>query len=431
MLNAVFSALPSAGSELHNMANYRAGGRTRRSSLLCVLLILLMVMTLGPVIGKIPLTVIAGIIVSVGFGLFDRWTLDLFRNLWQAGEQRKRILANLSVTIMVALVTVCVNLIVAVLIGIAIASGLFVVRMGKSIVKRKYEGNRIRSKKVRSIKNNVLLEERGKGIIVYELHGPLFFGSADNLAREIDGAMNRCNYCILDMKRVNEIDSTGAKILGQVSKKLTASGKYLLISYLKDNPSLSNFLKAMGVYKTLSEDCFFPDTDAALEWAEDNVLTQSLEPAGAPGAILLEQMDILRDFTPQEVHALEQKLTRNTFNKGEIILKEGDTDRNLFFLVKGLVSVRILLPQSERYKRLITYSAGVTFGEMAFLDGSPRSADVWSDEDAETFVLSPAEFNALQEESPPTAIKLIRNIALEICERLRLRTNEVRTLEEG
>ena len=431
MLNAVFSALPSAGSELHNMANYRAGGRTRRSSLLCVLLILFMVMTLGPVIGKIPLTVIAGIIVSVGFGLFDRWTLDLFRNLWQAGEQRKRILANLAVTVMVALVTVCVNLIVAVLIGIAIASGLFVVRMGKSIVKRKYEGDQIRSKKVRSIKNNVLLEERGKGIIVYELHGPLFFGSADNLAREIDDAMNRCNYCILDMKRVNEIDSTGAKILGQISRKLTASGKYLLISYLKDNPSLSNFLKAMGIYKTLSEDCFFPDTDAALEWAEDNVLTQSLEPAGACGAIQLKQMDILSDFTPRELHTLEQKLRRKTFNKGEIIVKEGATDRNLFFLVKGLVSVRILLPQSERYKRLITYSAGVTFGEMAFLDGSPRSADVWSDEDAETFVLSPAEFNALQEESPQTAIKLIRNIALEISERLRLRTNEVRALEEG
>jgi len=431
ILNAVFSALPSAGSELHNMANYRAGGRTRRSSLLCVLLILFMVMTLGPVIGKIPLTVIAGIIVSVGFGLFDRWTLDLFCNLWQAGEQRKRVLANLAVTVMVAVVTVCVNLIIAVLIGIAIASGLFVVRMGKSIVKRKYEGDRIHSKKVRSIKNNVLLEERGKGIIVYELHGPLFFGSADNLAREIDGAMNRCNYCILDMKRVNEIDSTGAKILGHINKKLTASGKYLLISYLKDNPSLSNFLKAMGVYKTLSEDCFFPDTDAALEWAEDNVLTQSLEPAGASGAIQLKQMDILRDFTPQEVHALEQKLTRKTFNKGEIIVKEGDTDRNLFFLVKGLVSVRILLPQSERYKRLITYSAGVIFGEMAFLDGSPRSAGVWSDEDAETFVLSPAEFNALQEESPQTAIKLIRNIALEISERLRLRTNEVRALEEG
>jgi CRP-like cAMP-binding protein len=142
-------------------------------------------------------------------------------------------------------------------------------------------------------------------------------------------------------------------------------------------------------------------------------------------------MEILRDFTSQEIQALEQKLVRKTFNKGEIIVKEGDTDRNLFFLVKGLVSVRIHLPESDRTKRLITYSAGVTFGEMAFLDGSPRSADVWSDEDSETYVLSPAEFNVLQDESPQIAIKLIRNIALEMSDRLRIRTNEVRVLEEG
>jgi SulP family sulfate permease len=160
------------------------------------------------------LTVIAGIIVSVGIGLFDKWVLDLIRNLSQAREQQKRIMANLAVTLVVAVITVCVNLIVAVLIGIAIASGLFVVRMGKSIVKRKYSGEQIRSKKVRSIKNNMLLEDRGKGIIVYELRGPLFFGSADNLAGEIESAMSQYTYCILDMKRVNEIDSTGAKILG-------------------------------------------------------------------------------------------------------------------------------------------------------------------------------------------------------------------------
>ena len=71
--------------------------------------------------------------------------------------------------------------------SIAIASGLFVARMGKSIIKRQYSGDQVRSKKVRSIKNNMLLEQRAKGIIVYELNGPLFFGSADNLARETDG----------------------------------------------------------------------------------------------------------------------------------------------------------------------------------------------------------------------------------------------------
>ena len=431
MLNAVFSALPSAGSELHNMANYRAGGRTRLSSLLCGLLIFVIVISLGPVIGKIPLTVIGGIIISVGIGLFDRWTLDLFRNLSQAGKQRKRIIANLTVTVVVVVITVCVNLIVAVLIGIAIASGLFVSRMGKSIVKRTYSGEQIRSKKVRSLKNNQLLEERGKGIIVYELRGPLFFGSADNLAREIEGALDVFTYCILDMKRVDEIDSTGAKILGQISKKVTTCGKYLLFSYLSANPSLSDFLRAMGVYDTLGEDCFFADTDAALEWAEDNVLTQSIDLVGAAAKIELAQMDVLRDFTAAEIDTLAQKLTTKTFGKGDAIVKEGDTDRRLFMLAKGLVGVRIRLPHSDRSKRLITYSSGVTFGELAFLDGSPRSVDVRAEEDAETYVLSPDDFCLLQKENPAIAVKLIRNIALEISERLRIRTNEVRALEEA
>ena len=431
IMNSLFSALPSAGSELHNMANYRAGGRTRLSSLVCGLLILIIVLTLGSFIGKIPLAVIAGIIVSVGLGLFDKWTLDLIRNLRRTREQQKRIIANLAVTIAVAVITVCVNLIVAVLIGIAIASGLFVVRMGRSIIKRKYKGDQIHSKKVRSSKNNILLQERGKGIIVYELRGPLFFGSADNLAMEIDSAVHHYTYCILDMKRVNEIDSTGAKILGQISKKVDESGKYLLISYLADNPSLSEILKAMGVYNKLPENCFFPDTDAALEWAEDNVLTQSIDLAKALGGVQLNEMDIFMDFTQEEIHSLKQKLIFKSFKKGETIVKEGDIDRNLFFLTKGSVSVRIHLPESDRYKRLITYSAGVTFGEMAFLDGSPRSAEVCADEASETYLLSPDEYAVLQKKKPEIAVKLVRNIALEMSERLRIRTNEVRVLEEG
>jgi CRP-like cAMP-binding protein len=80
---------------------------------------------------------------------------------------------------------------------------------------------------------------------------------------------------------------------------------------------------------------------------------------------------------------------------------------------------------------LITYSAGVTFGEIAFLDGDPRSADVWSDEDSETYLLSPDEYAALQKTAPEIAVKLVRNIALEMSERLRIRTTEVRVLEEG
>ncbi|UCE54867.1 MAG: sodium-independent anion transporter [Desulfobacterales bacterium] len=150
----------------------------------------------------------------------------------------------------------------------------------------------------------------------------LFFGSADNLAREIESAMNQCTYCIVDMKRVNEIDSTGAKILGQISKKVNESGKYLLISHLSDDPSLSDFLKAMGVYEILDENCFFPDTDAALEWAEDNVLTQSIELAGISGEIQFEQMDILKDETSE----IAVKLIRNNALEMSNRLRKGTNE---------------------------------------------------------------------------------------------------------
>ena len=120
-----------------------------------------------------------------------------------------------------------------------------------------------------------------------------------------------------------------------------------------------------------------------------------------------------------------------SFSRGEIIVKEGDVDRNLFFLTRGSVSVRIHLPESNRHKRLISYSAGVTFGEMAFLDGRPRSADVCADQDSETYLLSPETYTVLQQEQPEIAVKLVRNIALEMSERLRIRTSEIRVLEEG
>ena len=73
----------------------------------------------------------------------------------------------------------------------------------------------------------------------------------------------------------------------------------------------------------------------------------------------------------------------------------------------------------------------MTFGEIAFLDGNPRSADVWSDEDSETYSLSPDEYAVLQNETPEIAVKLVRYIALDMSERLRIRTDEVRVLEEG
>ena len=69
------------------------------------------------------------------------------------------------------------------------------------------------------------------------------------------------------------------------------------------------------------------------------------------------------------------------FEKGDVIIREG-ADANLFFvLARGTVSVQIRVPgQGERKKRVASIGPGLSFGEMALLDGGKRSADIVADE---------------------------------------------------
>jgi len=73
------------------------------------------------------------------------------------------------------------------------------------------------------------------------------------------------------MKHVNEIDSTGANIILQIKKRVELAKKYFLLSNLKENLILWDFLGAMNETQTLNMNNIFPDTDAALEWAADRL----------------------------------------------------------------------------------------------------------------------------------------------------------------
>jgi len=428
---ACFGALPGAGSIPRSLASFNAGGRTRLSGMLCGCVIFVVIMCIGKLVGKIPMAAIAGIITSVGISLFDSWTLSLFKKLTAPKEQRRVALVNLLITLTVAAVTVSINLIVAVGIGVAIASGLFMSKMGKSIIKRSYSGNQFHSKRMRSLADSELLENEGQRIILFELQGPLFFGSAENLSTQIETAIEIADYCIIDMKRVTEIDSTGANILTQLKRSFEKNKKHLLFTFLKNNETLWGFLQIMDISQELDDLRFFSDTDAALEWSEDHLLENLPQRTGARNEVLLEEMEIVNGFTADELDVLKKRLKCETYEAGEPIFREGDPGRDMYFLTKGSVSVKIRLPERNQLKRIFTFNSGVIFGEVALLDGQPRSADVWSDEDTEVYRLSLDDFNVFRRKNPEIAIKLIQNMARTLTRHLRRSSNEVRALEDS
>ena len=299
----------------------------------------------------------------------------------------------------VAAITVSINLVAAVIVGLAISTAYFIVKMGTSVLRREYTAELICSNRVRDCRQITCLNENKNAIKVFELQGPIFFGSADRLAQILEAKMDAATYCILDMKQVTEIDSTGANILVRLHKSLRKKDKWLLISHITANHALLDFIIISGVKQEISDDHFFQTTDEAIEWTENQLLAD-LCPTDSCRQYDLKDLDIFLGFSSGELGKIEGLLVRDTFCKGDSVITEGDTDRDLYLLTRGSVSVKIKLPLSDGEKRLFTFSAGVVFGEMALLDGKPRSAQVQADENSEVYRLSYDNFEKLLARQP-------------------------------
>lgn len=427
----IFGALPVAGSVPRSLVNYQNGGRTRLSGIICSLLMLLIIIFLAPVVSKIPIAVIAAIILIVGVSLVDNWSINVAKQLVDSGKIHSETFFDVFIMLVVAIVTVSINLVAAVAIGIGIASAMFISRSGRSIIKRKYLGSNFHSRKLRNLEQSSLLEKHGDKILIIELHGPLFFGSAENLAIEIERSMATTHYCILDFRNINDIDSTGASILLRIKNKLEKQQKFLLVSHLSENQLLGKLLKRIHEHEFFDKRYVFVNIDSALEWAEDDLLSGIAPHTENAHISSLHQIELFRNFTETEIDIINSKLTSCMYAKDELVLKEGASDRDLYVLIKGSISIKLHLVEKNHQTRIFTFSAGVPFGEVSFLDESPRSADVWANEESEALCLRYDRFLQLREQHPEIATKLVTNLSIELSRRLRRTSDQLRILEDS
>ena len=427
---ACFGGISSGINLGSSTANYRAGGRTPASVLVSALVILLAVVVLAPVIALIPRAVIAGLLTVVAIQLVDPWTIQIFRRLL-AGDLLywRTLVADLFVIGLVASVAIAVNLVLAVVIGLAVAIASFLMKMSKSVVRRAYHGDAVHSHRTRDPGLMEVLATHGRRIVVFELEGPIFFGTAEDLARRIDTAMGEnVVYVVLDLKRVSEIDSTGARILIKIHRALTLAGKHLVISY-QGNQRLARFLVHMGVTAVLTPEKLFADTDGALEWAEDRLIASERGELSVDDELPLARLETLAGLTDTERETLAVMLERREYGKGEVVFPEGDEGRDLFIIARGTASVTMRLPGQDRSKRLATFSAGTVFGELALLDRQPRSATVEADDKLLCWVLTWSAFETIVREHRPIAIKLLTNLGRELSLRLRRANRAISQLE--
>jgi hypothetical protein len=157
------------------------------------------------------------------------------------------------------------------------------------------------------------------------------------------------------MNHVSEIDSTGAVILIRLYKRFVKASKHLLITHLNDGHSMKDFLTVTGVLSEIAQQHLFRDADEALEWAEDRIISE-LCYLDDRKVYQLKELEVFDKFGDGEVDIFRQFLDRKTFKKGEAIISEGQNDRDLLMMTRGLVSITLHLPNSDRTKRLFAVS---------------------------------------------------------------------------
>ena len=295
-------------------------------------------------------------------------------------------------------------------------------RYSKSVIRLKYDATRVHSRRVRNEKESAVLRDHGTSIIIYELQGDLTFTSTEVVVRDIMKSLDSMHFAILDMKRVMSINNAAGKLLRDLVQSMIAQCVYPVFSHTDIHETFSRELREMINPAVPSPSLIFDDNDFALEWCEDQLLTQKMLVHCPVEAVPFSQHLICQGLTMQQLSRLQKHLRRVTFTAGDMVLKRGEQPDNMYFLVKGEVSTSVKLP-TGKVKRLSALSAGAIFGEMAFIDHMPRSADVRADTDIECYALSREDYDRLSQSAPDLRAALLENLVRHISQLLR-RTNE-------
>jgi MFS superfamily sulfate permease-like transporter/CRP-like cAMP-binding protein len=363
----------------------------------------------APLLAQLPLPVLGGIMVTVAFGLFDRWSAPLLLHGWR-GEVSADLRSSLAVMLLVCGMTLWLGFAAGVALGILLSMLIFVARMNRSLLRSRLTAAQQPSRRIYPATVEALLQPLRRDIDVWELEGALFFGNADRLVGLAESLDAGVRALVLDLRRVGSIDETAAAALARVGRMLARRPTLMLLAGLTPGSPPERALLAQGI--TLPR---LPDADRATEVAEQHVLGPAAETTLV--ARPLEECDLLRGLAPGEVDTVRAEMTELRLFAGQPLFRQGDPADGLYVLTLGSVSV--IGHDGSTTQRYLSLSPGMMVGETAMLDGGGRSADAVADGFATLHHLSGEALHRLQAGHPAIAARLHRNIAVHLSRRLR------------
>ena len=424
---ALIGGIPGSGQTGATLVNMSSGGQTRLSGVLEGVFSLIVYLLLGNVIAWLPVAALAGILIVVGVRMCDRDSLNLLRS--------RSTLLDFGVIVVVVVVAQSVSLIAASAVGVGLAVLLFLRELiGGSVVRSRMLGSEVFSRRIRLPEEIATLERYGDRTVIFELQGSLFFGTADQLLAALEPDLKVRTYVVLDMRRVQSVDVTAARVLEQIEDILTERHAHLFLchftSKVPSGQDLERYFKRVGLVRPESTARIFETRDDALLWIEDRILAEELPPQPPEALLELREMALFAGRKPETIAALEACMEQLSFKAGETIFERKDEGEKLLLIRRGVVRIEIEVGDKLHY-HVSTFGRGDFVGEISFLDRKPRSARAVALTDTDVYVLSRDSFEKLAEEHKRIAMQLLEAVASALATRLRRANKQLRALQEG
>lgn len=249
----LFGGFAATGAIARTATNFRNGGTSPLAGIVHALTLVLVIVFLAPLVKDVPLAALAAILFIVAYNMAE---IKHFARMVRRAPR-----ADVAILLITFSLTVLVDLIVAVNIGVILATLQFVRRMASSVevlqMTDTHLGHELAGQGMKSLP---------AGVLVYAIEGPFFFGAVGNFERALLETQSVPQLLVLRLRRVPFMDITGLQTLEEVIETMQRRGVRVMLCEANDR--VKEKLRAASVLELLGADNYFDEFGAALVLCE-------------------------------------------------------------------------------------------------------------------------------------------------------------------
>ncbi len=256
--SALFGGIPATGAIARTIANIKNGGRTPVAGMVHSITLLLIMVLFMPLAKMIPLTSLAAILIIVAYNMSE-WRE--FKELFKSPK------SDISILLVTFFITILIDLVKAIEIGIILAAILFMKRMAD--VSNVNVINLDASEEQDNFDFDFGEESKKnytpRDIQIYEINGPFFFGAADKFLEATGELGDTTKTLIIRMRNVPAMDATALHAFNRMIDLCKHRKISVLVSEINEQPL--NLLQKSNMYDMIGEEHFFMKIEDAIEFA--------------------------------------------------------------------------------------------------------------------------------------------------------------------